>query len=233
MVHKLCVAETIESIGALQASKPWVARFWTTRVARTILTMGILSSLKLEKSSQISGTMDSTRMVLTSNLLGLSSDVLHRLPKRSSMEGIVRSKRRAKNPIDPNSHGLDFEIPEQFREIVFYDSGSKDPSRFLSLGKQDLMEKLENSDLWQGIGTFDVCTAVFHQLYTVHCLVGNSFPPCIYIMMPNKSQDSYVRALTKWKEIIPAASPDRVLVDFESAPINAIGIVFDTAVIKG
>ena len=51
--------------------------------------------------------------------------------------------------------------------------------------------------------------------------------------MPNKTPDSYVRALTKLKEIIPAASPDRVLVDFETATINAFGQVFDTAVIKG
>ena len=51
--------------------------------------------------------------------------------------------------------------------------------------------------------------------------------------MPNKTQDSYVRALTKLKEIIPAASPDRVLVDFETAPINAFGQVFDTASIEG
>ncbi len=52
MVQELGIAETIESIGAMQASKPWVARFWMARVARTILTVGILSSLKLGKSSQ-------------------------------------------------------------------------------------------------------------------------------------------------------------------------------------
>lgn len=190
-------------------------------------------AVQSELRTRAAGTMDSTRMVLTSGLLGLSSDVLQRLPKRSSMEDNVRSKRRAKNPIDPNPQGLDFEIPEQFRAIVLYDSGSEDPSRFLILGEQDLMNKLENSDLWLGDGTFDVCPAVFYQLYTVHCQVGNSFPPCVYILMPNKSQDSYVRALTKLKEIIPAASPDRVLVDFETAPINAFGQVFDTAVIKG
>ncbi len=137
-------------------------------------------------------------MVLTSNLLGLSSDVLQRLPKHLSIEDNVRSKRRAKNPVDPNPQGLDFEILEQFREIVFYDCGSEDPSRFLFLGIQDQMDKLKKSDLW---------------LYTVHCQVGYSFPPCVYILMPNKSQDSYIRALTKLKEIIPAASPDRVLVD--------------------
>ncbi len=55
----------------------------------------------------------------------------------------------------------------------------------------------------------------------------------VYILMPNKSQDSYIRVLTKLKEINPAASPDRVLVEFETAPINADGQVFDTAEIKG
>ena len=103
-------------------------------------------AVQSELRTRAAGTMDSTRMVLTSNLLGLSTDVLQRLPKRSSMEDNVRAKRRAKNPIDPNPQGLDFEIPEQFREMVLYDSGSADPFRFLILGNQDLMvSKTQNT----------------------------------------------------------------------------------------
>ena len=48
--------------------------------------MGFQSQLR----TRAAGTMDSTRMVLTSNLLGLSTDVLQRLPKRSSMEDKIK-----------------------------------------------------------------------------------------------------------------------------------------------
>ena len=135
--------------------------------------------------TQAASTMDTTRTVVSSNLVDVSQDVLQRLPKRSSLEDNVRAKRRATNPVDPNPQSLNFQMPERFQDMVLYDSGHEDPLRILILGKQELMDVLEQAELWLGDGTFDVCPAVYYQLYTIHCKVGINYPPCVYFLLPD------------------------------------------------
>lgn len=182
--------------------------------------------------AQAATGMDSTRSVVSSNLVNVSENVLQRMPKRATLDDNVRAKRRATNPIEPNPQGLNFEIPERYQNLILHDSGSEDPDRFLILGKQELLNTLENADLWLGDGTFSVCPSMFYQLYTIHCKVGNNYPPCVYFLLKNKTQATYVRVLKKLKELIPNASPDVILVDFETAPINAFREVFEDAVQK-
>ena len=112
--------------------------------------------------AQAASTMDTTRTVVSSNLVDVPQDVLQRLPKRSSLEDNVRAKRRAANPVDPNPPSLNFQMPEKFQDMVLYDSGHEDPLRILILGKQELMDVLEQAELWLGDGTFDVCPAVYY-----------------------------------------------------------------------
>ena len=183
--------------------------------------------------SHAAETMESTRSVVSNHLVDLSQDVLQRLPKRASLDDNVRAKRRASHSVNPNPQSLNFEIPDEYSEFILHDSGPDDNFRFLILGKKDLLEVLEHSELWLGDGTFDVCPSVFYQLYTIHCKVGNNYPPCVYFLLPNKRQDTYVRMLRALKDIIPDASPDKVLVDFESAAINAFAEVFDSSTLKG
>ena len=183
--------------------------------------------------AQAASTMDTTRTVVSSYLVNVSQDVLQRLPKRSSLEDNVRAKRRATNPVNPNPQSLNFQMPEKFQDMVLYDSGQEDPLRILILGKQELMDVLERAALWLGDGTFDVCPAVYYQLYTIHCKVGINYPPCVYFLLPDKNQTTYVRALNALKGLIPHANPDTILVDFESAPINAFREVFENSTQKG
>ncbi|KAK8383432.1 hypothetical protein O3P69_019072 [Scylla paramamosain] len=89
---------------------------------------------------------ESTRSILAENMTGLSQDVLQRLPKRSTLEDSVRAKRRATNPVEPNSQSLNFAIPARFTDIVLHDSGSQDPSRILILGDMNLLHVLENAE---------------------------------------------------------------------------------------
>ena len=178
--------------------------------------------------ARASTSMESTSSIVSSSLL----NVLQRLPKRSSLNDNCRAKRRATN-IGPNPQDLNFEMPQKFETLTLYDSGSNDPNRMLILGNRDLLEVLENAELWQGDGTFDICPAVFYQLYTIHAKIGNSYPPCVYFLLTNKSQETYIRALEQLKLLIPNASPNTILVDFERAPINAFGQVFSTSTLKG
>ena len=178
-------------------------------------------------------SMETTSSVVSSALQGASADSLQRLPKRTALDDNCRAKRRATNPVQANPQSLNFVMPAEFVDMVLYDSGPQDPNRFIILGKIELMEVLENADVWLGDGTFDVCPSVFYQLYTIHTKVGNSFPPCVYFLLPNKTQEIYSRALEQLRVLIPNASPDTVLVDFEAAAINAFRQAFPTAELKG
>jgi hypothetical protein len=45
-------------------------------------------------------------------------------------------------------------------------------------------------------GTFKTVPTVFHQLYTIHALVGgakNFIFPMVYVLMTSRSEESYVR----------------------------------------
>ena len=74
-----------------------------------------LQSFMRTKASE---SMDSTRSVVSSHLLNVPKDVLQRLPKRSSLEDNVRAKRRATNPVNPNPQGLNFEVPDKFKDLI-------------------------------------------------------------------------------------------------------------------
>ena len=183
--------------------------------------------------SQASNSHDTTRSILSGNLVGINQDVLQRLPKRTSLEDNIRAKRRAGNPVDPNPLNLNYEIPQKYQNVVLHDTGMDDPERILILGSRELLHVLNIEDVWLGDGTFAVVPTVFFQLYTVHVKVGNNYPPCVYFLLPNKTQNTYARMLSALKTILPDADPGVILVDFESAAQNAFRQTFPNATMKG
>ena len=193
----------------------------------------MIRKIQSDVRTKAATSMDTTRSIVSSALEDVPMDVLLRLPKRSTLDDNVRGKRRASNPVEPNPHTRVFDIPEEFQDVVLFDSGSEDPKRFLILGKLELLDVLEGADLWLGDGTFDVSPDMFYQLYTIHCKIGVNYPPCVYFLLPDKQQVTYVRAFEELKNLIFQASPITILVDFEVAPSNAFRSVFEGCRIKG
>ena len=176
---------------------------------------------------------NTTRSVLGEILNNLDDDEMARLPKRTSLEDNIRSKRRVTDSGNPNPVSLNFAIPIQFSSQILHDSGMDDPSRILVMGSMDMVQELENSDLWLGDGTFAIVPNMFYQLYTLHCKVGNKYPPCIYFLLPNKTQGTYEKMLGILNTIIPNSNPSTILIDFEVAAQNAFMIAFPNSQIKG
>lgn len=179
-------------------------------------------------------SLESTRSILSTNLLGAGQDILQRLPKRSTLEDNIRSKkRRIANYVDPNPLNRNFQIPEQYNDIIMYDTGVEDPERILVIGNRNLLNILEMDDLWLGDGTFAVVPNSYFQLYTIHTRVGNKYPPCVYFLLPNKTQNTYVRMLDALMVLIPEANPRTILADFEGAAQNAFHQAYPNAAMKG
>lgn len=152
------------------------------------------------------------------------------LPKKASMKRSLQNhkvRNSIANPITAN-----FEIPEQFAEMILYDSGVNDEQRILAIGDREFLKKLNNDTIF-GDGTFDKVPVMFYQLYTWHIKVGNAYPPCVYFLLQRKDQNTYSRMFEILKSLIPNFTPAKILVDFEKACINAAAMSFPGVTIKG
>ena len=58
-------------------------------------------------------------------------------------------------------------------------------------------------DLWLGDGTFKQCPDMFYQLYTIHVTIGGYNPPCIYALLPNKTEKTYHDFTQALLQLIP------------------------------
>lgn len=176
---------------------------------------------------------ETTRNILGASLENSDQDVLQRLPKRAILECNIRSIRRKGNPILSAPSSINFEIPDGYSDVVVHDTGFEDENRIIALGHPTLLGALRNAELFLGDGTFDVCPNMFFQLYTIHTKIGNSFPPCVYFLLPNKRFETYERMLVILKSLAPSSAPERILVDFEIAAMLSFQSAFHSAEIKG
>ena len=101
------------------------------------------------------------------------------------------------------------------------------------------MRRLENSPTGMTDGTFKRPKKLFAQLMTIHGQHGQgerklSFP-CVYFLLPNKEEATYVRALRQLKSLAPdfGKKLQNWMCDFEPALRNALATVFPGTPVNG
>ncbi|KAL3869771.1 hypothetical protein ACJMK2_042408 [Sinanodonta woodiana] len=80
--------------------------------------------------------------------------------------------------------------------------------------------------VWFADGTFKVSPAEYTQLYTIHGTRDGINIQCVFVLLPNKTENIYTALLMKLKEIEPRLQPHTVITDFEKAAMNAFTSVF-------
>ena len=193
----------------------------------------------------------STPSITVAQCLAKSSPtVAHSLPslgslKRSAQNAMYRSQKKAQSVgsggVAPNYNSLEaLSIPPQvlLREggenFLLHDSGPG-ADRILMFGCERNIRSLAQADVWGADGTFKVCPRLWCQLYTVHAVTEGYCLPCVYALLPNKTQEAYTRM---WGEIRVLLGDDYdkervVTVDFERAAINALTETFPHATVAG
>ena len=74
----------------------------------------------------------------------------------------------------------------------------------------------------------------FFQVYTLHGLVQGRIIPCIYALLPDKSEDNYRRFFEEVRNTLDLEhSPQDIMIDFEIAAINAAAATFEGTEMKG
>ena len=118
--------------------------------------------------------------------------------------------------------------------FLLCDSGPG-PKRIVLFGCKSAVDVLATCKVWLSDGTFKTAPKLFEQVYTIHGMEQGFCVPCIYALLPDKSQSTYnrlwnvVRDLTDWH----AARELNLLVDFEKAAYNAFQQVFVGATVSG
>ena len=74
---------------------------------------------------------------------------------------------------------------------------------------------------------------MLYQLYTIHVTIGGYNPPCIYALLPNKTEKTYHDFTQALLQLIPNANPERIMMDFEKAAVNVFSTTFPAAQITG
>lgn len=166
--------------------------------------------------------------------------VLMALPKRPTLMRCLRRHRvklnKASNsgiaiPAAPKD--LRFEVPEQFKRFIVFDSGPGE-DRMIIMASDTLLDGLGMADVWLADGTFKVVPGLFFQLYSIHFSFGAGInPAAVHCLLVNKTAETYARVLHELRALIPNAAPKTILVDFEKAAINAFQAAYPQARVTG
>ena len=199
-----------------------------------VLARQAIAEMK-EKMSEVSATSSA---VIASVITQLEPDVLMALPRKQTLKRTLNRKRqKLQSDSDANllplPRDMTFTFPDQFQDLVLSDSGS-DSDRLVLLGKRELLDGLARAKLWIADGTFKVVPSLLFQLYTIHFeFVPGVNSAAVYCLVQNKTQAVYARILDEIKKMIPLANPEKILLDFESAAINAFRAAYPNATITG
>ena len=148
------------------------------------------------------------------------------------VKSLTRYKRKFANALPQILHGKYFQILEEFQDFVAF--GKDEPERLIIFALTEMLLLLETTkDLWLGDETFKQCPDMFYQLCTIHFTIGGYNPPCIYALLPNRTEKTCHDFTQAQLHLIPNGNPQRIMMDFEKAAVNAFSTTFPAAQITG
>ena len=124
-----------------------------------------------------------------------------------------------------------FDVPDEFAPFLLQDSGKDDKERILIFGDVTMKNLLNLSNTWLVDGTFKLSPEIFYQIYTIHVELNGFDPPCVYVLLPNKTEKTYNRMIEMLSEETNP-NPGKILADFEKAALNAFSKKFPHAEIS-
>lgn len=185
----------------------------------------VTASVKLRAET----SNDTSRQILAGELIGISESASVNLPSMNAMRRNIRAARQDRN-IPPQPVNIvaipdipqEYQITENGEQFLLFDSGSGDPERIIIFASPLGINQLATSEHWFADGTFKVCPEVFYQLYTVHAEQGGRIFPCVFALLPNKTEVTYTRFFREIFRVIDGNIPEDILCDFERAAMNGI-----------
>ena len=179
-----------------------------------------------------------SRRIIAEELQHVSEAVAASVSISNMVRNIRRNRQAIANvPVMPQNL-LDLQLPEGYQHLktgdlfLLNDSGP-DRHRTLIFSTQRDLEALRDSPSWAADGTFSVVPPLFQQLYTIHVRLGFQYIPVVYILMSERTDMAYRKALKQLRHHCPTLAPTKTDTDFELAAINAFQKIFTGVQMKG
>ena len=177
-------------------------------------------------------TQETTHCIATQAYVGVSQAVAGQLPTPQYLKRNIQNARKvtAQVPANPVSL-LELSIPSKYRithsnePFLLFDSDDGS-DRIIIFSTRRNLQLLSSTSNWYADGTFKTAPPLFNQLYSIHGIVNRDVLPLVYILMANKTEESYNKVLSELKALGPTLSPRTIMTDFERAAINAFRAVF-------
>lgn len=182
--------------------------------------------------AQAKATQEATHQIVAATLRDVSTAAAGQLPPVRSMKQTVRRARRQDGVPLANPANLDdLEIPDVYKKTIKgddflkYDSGSG-PHRILIFTTANNLQLMSECPNWYADGTFKCTPPLFNQLYTIHAVQYSSVIPAVFILMTDRSTNSYIRVLMELNKLNTNLKPKSVMTDFEQAALLAFKTVY-------
>jgi len=160
------------------------------------------------------------------------------MPSVQTLKRTIQRLRQREEASPPNPNNFDFIIPEEYRNtsdgelFLHYDSGTNLP-RILIFTIQKNLDFMENCEHWFCDGTFSVASPIFTQVYTIHGICYSNVIPSVFVLLPDKKEDTYRRMFDALKSLKPNLNPKTIMIDYEKTSINAIKTEFPNTKVNG
>jgi len=170
-------------------------------------------------------------------------NVIKRIPTYYSVKSSLYRSRAKVIPKLPATQQA-IHLQQQWTEtlagdrFLLCDDTAASGDRILIFSTNDNLRHLCAATEIFGDGTFYSCPGMFTQLYTLHASVHGQLFPLVFVLLPNKSEQTYRRMFTLLKdaiqrEIDSELLPETVMLDFEVAAKNAVKAVFPLCTLRG
>ncbi|KAE9536180.1 hypothetical protein AGLY_007403 [Aphis glycines] len=179
----------------------------------------------------------STQSVIGSALNRIPIESSGQLPNINILKRTIQRVCKQKLQLPNNPTDLNFIILDEMTKTIDgnlflqYDSGIN-TERILIFSTTRLLYLMTQCDNWFCDGTFSSAPSLFYQLYTIHAVQYSNVLPSVYILLPNKKENTFKRMFQALKTIDPDLSPKTIMVDFEKGAMNAITSEFPEAKLK-
>jgi len=180
-----------------------------------------------------------TRNVVSKIVSDVSKITVSKLPPIDMLSQTVRRTRNKYNDYPTNPINItDLILPDQYKvtktgiPFLLHDI-NKEGKRSLIFTTENNLDFLSESDVWMADGTFKSVPPLFSQLYTIHACKKNATYPLVYILMTDRTKETYSEIFKFLKTKKPNLKPSMLMVDFENAFISTFKEEFPTAVIRG
>ena len=189
------------------------------------------TKIKARVKYRAGNTNDFSQKILGAELRNVSQATAVALPSLNNMRRNIRRQRddhkmpafpqrKEDIPVLPNN----YQVINRGVRFLLFDSGVGDVNRLMVFATNDAILLLAANPHWFMDGTFKVSAEIFFQICTTHVLINHQVFPCVFALLPNKTEATYNRFLT---EVLNAVTnignePEDTLVDFEKAAMNVI-----------